>query len=104
MTVAQVDILEADLPACSIEWLKKRDKLAVGCYELVDGCTSERRGKLELYSISDKNKLTKGNRIYIFVQTVKMTRSNINHLDYDRCKKLVHERSIFVNWGPSKKT
>ena len=70
MTVTECDVTEAELPACSVEWLKKRDTLAVGCYELVDGCTSERRGKLELYTINDKNKLTKGKNEFTFFFSV----------------------------------
>ena len=64
MKATECDIIDAELPACSVEWLEKRDRLAVGCYELVDGTTSERKGKLEFYSISDENKLIIGNEFW----------------------------------------
>jgi len=53
------DLIEAEMPACSVEWLSDQQLLAVGCYELVDGETSERKGKIEFYSIDEHGKYKK---------------------------------------------
>jgi len=55
----QTDLIEAEMPACSVEWLPDQELLAVGCYELVDGETSERKGKIEFYSIDEQGKYKK---------------------------------------------
>ena len=60
MEVKNCDLTESELPACSVEWLQKRKQLVVGCYELVDGSTSERRGQMQFYSLNEQNKLTLG--------------------------------------------
>ena len=62
MKIEECDVVEAEMPACSAEWSKSKKQLAIGCYELVDGTTSERGGKLEFYKIEDK-KLIKDNDI-----------------------------------------
>ena len=63
--VSECDVVNVSLPSCSVEWDKKRKILAVGCYELIDGSTSERKGKLEFYSITEHNKLKLGNEYEI---------------------------------------
>ena len=55
----KTDLIEAEMPACSVEWLPDQQLLAVGCYELVDGETSERKGKIEFYSIDEHGKYKK---------------------------------------------
>ena len=63
MEVVQNDLIETEYPVCSVEYCEKTNCIYTGAYELLDGETSERKGKLVKYEINEEKKFKKINEL-----------------------------------------
>ena len=93
------DVVEAQLPACSVELVATNQHLAVGCYELVDGETSERKGALELYSVSEDEKLVLGRVWFRKNQIQGVIVEYIQGGDYNTSKVSAYNTHLSFIWA-----
>merc|ERR1711970_687661 len=53
------DVIETDFPICTVEYDQKNKFIYTGAYELLDGETSKRKGKLTKWRLNNECKLEK---------------------------------------------